>query len=86
MLYMIERYRQRNRDKPHPGDRMRAKLLEMRAIDGLTMRKMSDRLNEEMPYATGTYTPMRLRRYMEPIVQDVAEEALKRGPIRGTQK
>lgn len=86
VLYMIEHYRQRNHDTPHPGDRMRAKLLEMRAIDGLTLRKMSDRLNEEMPYLTSTISPMRLRQYMEPIVHDVAEEALKRGLIRGTQK
>lgn len=86
VMYIIEKYRARNATKPFPGDKMRATILEWRAIDGLTIKKMCDKL-DEMEICDRYYTsPMRVRRFMDYIVHDVAEEALKRGLIRGTQK
>ena len=88
VLDVLARARKRNNQTPFPGDQMRAQMLEWRAIEGLTMKRICERIQEDYPVQNNryTYTPMRIRRFMEPIVIDVAREALKRKLIRGTQK
>ena len=86
VLCVIERYHVRDRLKPYPSDRLKAQLLEWRAINGLTLKKMSDKLNEMYPDTLRNFHPAQLRKLMEPVVSDVAREALKRGLVRSAQK
>lgn len=81
VLDVITYYQKRNRSKPRPGDRIRARLLELRAIEGLTIKKICARMNETDPYRCVEYNPMHIRRYMEAIVRDIAREAIRRGLI-----
>lgn len=86
VLYMIEQYHVRNKQTGMPNDRLRAKLLQWRAIDGYTMRKIAEKLTNEQHPSDRPITPMRVRKYMNPVIEDVTREALRRKLIRGTQK
>ena len=82
VLYMIEYYRHQT----EYNSRLKSRLLEMRAIDGLTMRLICKRLNDQRGENEREVSVAYLRRYFERIVNDVALEATRRGLFRATQK
>lgn len=74
VLDVIKMYRKGQYN--HRGYRMKANILEWRAIDGLTVSRIADRINEEI------YRPItinKVRNQMAAIVNDIAREAMLRG-------
>ena len=81
VLYIIEQYR----IKKDRTSQLKAKYLKWRAIDGYTVRRISEEGNKEL-YESARVTPMQIRKYMDAIVQDVAREARSRNLVRSIQK
>ena len=74
VLYVIEQYRKEQNTKR--GQRLKANILEWRAIDGHSLRSICDKINEEL---VRPITLNKVRSQMSSIVIDVANEALLRG-------
>jgi len=84
VLYIIERYRTQTTRRV-PDNPTRAKILEWRAIDGLTLKKICEQLNAEADDSRQV-TIKQLRSYMNNIVIDITKEAMRRGLINRPQK
>lgn len=84
VLFVIEQYRTRT-GKKVPDYPTRAKILEWRAIEGLTLKKISEMLNTEME-DDRQVTVQQLRKYMGNIVDDITKEAMRRGLLDRAQK
>lgn len=83
VLMTIEVYRA---NKNISNGEIKARILEWRAIEGLTLKKIAERLNEGNEDWKKQITVKSIRNYMERIMREVAREALKRGLIRVAQK
>lgn len=86
VLFVIERYRMHKSDSRYDSTPLKAKLLEWRALNGWTMKKICDTLNADKLDYEDPITITRLRKYFQSVVTDVAKEANVRGLFRGTQK
>jgi hypothetical protein len=86
VLHILDCYRASESDQPYSGDALKARLLERRAIQGDTVRRLCNDFNAEDPYAKRPMPLLKLRKYFEKIVVDVTREAWRRGLIRTTQK
>ena len=75
VIYIIERYRAQQKEK----ERLKANVLEWRAIDGYTMRKIVEMLNSEKDEWQREFTMNQIRKMMENIVIEVTDEAYERG-------
>ena len=65
------------------GNRLKANILEWRAIDGLTLTKIVEKINEEL---VSPITVQKVRSQMNSIVVDIAAEAIRRGLYIERQK
>ena len=84
VLFIIERYRTQKQNRI-PDNPTRAKILEWRAIDGLTLSRICENLNAEAEDERQV-TVKQLRKYMSSIVNDITKEAMRRGLIDRPQK
>ena len=84
VLFIIERYRTQTARRV-PDNPTRARILEWRAIDGMTLKKICEMLNAEAE-DDRQVTIKQLRKYMGSIVNDITREAIRRGLIDRPQK
>lgn len=82
VLYLINVYRTRPSDKHH-RNLFKARLLEWRAIDGYTMPKIVEMFNED---AYRKISIIAVRTAMTTIVNDLIDEAVRRGLLVEPQK
>ena len=83
ILFMIYKYRSETSTTRYPTNPIKANILEWRAIDGWTMKKIGEYINE---HYYKPVTIMALRKYMQLIVDDIIPEADRRGLFVEPQK
>lgn len=74
VLYTIEQYRHDDRKS---ASSLKGDILEWRALDGLSIRKISERLNEHESQRK-QLGMIKMKRIMDGIIEDVAREAVRR--------